>query len=146
MSVDTKPGETLGPTVAQYRRAAEKREAAGKPTNAPARLDALLQRFVSHHDPRRERVEELRYQLLTAFAGTLAAVKGSVNHAVLMLHEFLTDERISRTERDLYRFMTTVFDFEPPGPKALPCCVELPALEAIAGKAMSLEPSLGDRP
>lgn len=136
VSVEAKAGETLGPTVAQYRRAAEKREAGGKPTNAPARLDALLRRFVSHHDPRSERVEELRYQLLTAVAGTLAAANGSVNHAVLMLHEFLTDDRVSRTERDLYRFVTTVFDFEPPGPHALPWCVELPALEPIAGEAM----------
>lgn len=136
VSVEAKAGETLGPTVAQYRRAAEKREAGGKPTKAPARLDALLRRFISHHDPQSERVEELRYQLLTAVAGTLAAANGSVNHAVLMLHEFLTDDRISQTERDLYRFVTTVFDFEPPGLQALPWCVELPALEPMAGEAM----------
>jgi hypothetical protein len=78
VSVEAKAGETLGPTVGEYRRAGEKRQARNEPTNAPERLDALLKRFVRHHDPRSERVVTLRYQLLTAVAGTIAAADASV--------------------------------------------------------------------
>ena len=91
--VEAKAGEDLGPTVEQYRKAAEAKRRRGEKTNAPERLDDLLAHYVPH-DPSEERVLKMRYQLLSALAGSVAvAGHEKADHAVLMLHEFITDQR-----------------------------------------------------
>lgn len=111
-------GRTVGQQSAVAKKALAKAEKQGKSSNAPARLQGLLDRFVPwSHDE--QRVKDMRYQLLTALAGTLAeAIRQDAQHAVLMVHEFLTDERSNEAalhehDRDLHRFMTTVLDCEP---------------------------------
>ena len=73
---------------------------------------------------------KLRYQLLTALAGMVAeAEKEAARHAVLMVHEFLTDNRAGKNldahESDLRRFAVIVFDRDLPGSHALPWCLRL---------------------
>ena len=59
----------------------------GKTSNAPERLKGLLERFVGY-PPVEPRVQDLRYQLLTALAGTLSeAEEQGAQHAVLMVHD-----------------------------------------------------------
>lgn len=136
--VEAKAGEDFGPTVEGYRRAAERRVAKGERSNAPQRLSDLLADYLPHK-PDEECVRKLRYQLLSALAGTeAAAARTGAQHAVLMLHEFITDQRpggqVVDHERDLRRFVTTVFDREPPGSQELPWCFEVPPPKAMAAK------------
>ena len=136
--VEAKAGEDLGPTVEQYRKRAETTRSGGEKTNAPERLDDLLARYVPH-DPSGERVRKMRYQLLSALAGTVAvAAQEEADHAVLMLHEAITDQRpndaAARHEDELRRFATTVFDREPPATQRLPWCLEVPSPEGMAAK------------
>jgi hypothetical protein len=132
--VEAKAGESFGATIRQQAataaRVKTKAEAEGKRSNAPDRLDGLLERFVTY--PRTEqRVQTMRYQLLTALAGTLSeAEKHQARHAVLMIHEFLTDERphdelVLEHDRDLHNFVTTVFDCEPPSIQHAPWCIDV---------------------
>jgi hypothetical protein len=135
--VEAKAGEDLGPTVQQYRRAAAARRARGENTNAAQRLDELLARYV-HHEASEERVRKMRYQLLSALAGTEAEAAGTgADHAVLMLHEFITDQRpgtMIKHELAVHDFATTVFDCEPPSSQKLPWCVEVQSPEGMAAK------------
>lgn len=138
--VEAKAGEDFGPTVARQAKVAAaakaKADDAARPgklktSNASARLEGLLKRFV-RYPVAEQRVQDLRYQLLTALAGTVSEAKGhGAHHAVLMVHEFLTDQRddegiIEEHEQDLGNFCTTVFDVEPPGRQQTPWCVEVP--------------------
>jgi hypothetical protein len=157
--VEAKAGEDLGATVAQQSTAAHAAlsraettaSRTGKKTtsNAPARLQGLLERFVPY-PPSEPRVQRLRYQLLTALAGTLGEAKTSgARHAVLMMHEFLTDERdnehvIRQHDRDVWEFCTTVFDFEPPGREVAPWCVEVPQLPEAPELALYLARAITD--
>jgi hypothetical protein len=133
--IEAKAGESFGATVKQQTAAAARAksvaEKAGKTSNALERLNGLLERFVDY--PTSEpRVQNMRYQLLTALAGTLSeAEEQGAQHAVLMVHEFLTDgrpsvETIREHDRDLHNFVTTVFDLEPPSMEQAPWCLDLP--------------------
>lgn len=128
--VEAKAGEDLGLTVAQQRKAAAAAKARTATSNAEQRLESLLRRFVPY-EPDADRVQQLRYQLLTALAGTEAeAATADAGHAVMMVHDFLTDQRPEDTtaehDVDIHRFCTTVFDCEPPGPQHRPWCFEVP--------------------
>jgi hypothetical protein len=130
--VEAKAGETLGQTVGQYAKAAKAKRENGKPTKAPERLEDLLAKYVPHSRPTEERVGLMRYQLLSALAGTQAEAAGvNAAHAILMVHEFRTDQRPEdKTQSnlaELHRFVTTVFDCEHPGPNGMPWCFEVPA-------------------
>jgi hypothetical protein len=100
--------------------------------------------------PDEPRVQRLRYQFPTALAGTLSEAKAlGARHAVLMVHEFLTDERddeqvIREHDRDVWEFCTTVFDFEPPGPDVAPWCVELPGLSEAPDLTLYLARAITD--
>ncbi len=129
--VEAKAGEDLDRTVKRYAAAAQKKRAKGKSTNAPERLAGLLDRYVPY-DPSEERVQKMRYQFLSALAGTEAeAATMNADHAVLMLHDFMTDDRpkdkTAEHATDWHRFCTTVFDCEPPDPQDVPWCYEVPA-------------------
>jgi hypothetical protein len=129
--VEAKAGEDLGQTVEQYTRAAQNKRDRRESTKAPERLRDLLAKYVPHHAATEERVRHMRYQLLSALAGTEAeAAKAGAQHAVLMIHEFLTDQRPEDKTAghlaDLHRFATTVFDYEPRS-ESMPWCFEVPA-------------------
>jgi hypothetical protein len=108
--LEAKAGEDLDRTVDSYRKDAHKKRTKGEPTNAPERIAALLKRYVPF-DPAEECVGLVRYQFLSALAGTEAETGGSgAEHAVLMLHDFITDQRSAdkTTEHavDWHRFCT----------------------------------------
>jgi hypothetical protein len=117
--------------------------------NAPERLKGLLKRFVGY-PPTERRVQDLRYQLLTALAGTLseAEVQGA-QHAVLMVHEFLTDERpkeelLLERDRDLHNFVTTVFDQEPPLGHQAPWCINVSGMPWAGDRHLYLARAITD--
>jgi hypothetical protein len=139
--VEAKAGETLGDTItekqAEVERVRLKREAEGKTTNAPQRLDELLSDWVP---PERDRtsaeVAQLRYQLFTAIAGTLAEAESrEAAHAVLMLHEFRTpgDRQPADSVGDLRRFADVVFPGAPiPATEEAPWSTEVALPEAVS--------------
>ena len=132
--VEAKAGESFGATVKRQTSAAARAKSVaekdGKTSNAPERLQGLLERFVNY--PASEpRVQTMRYQLLTALAGTLSeAEEQGAQHAVLMVHDFLTNERpnaeiVREHDRDLHNFVTTVFGLEPPSAQQAPWCIDV---------------------
>lgn len=78
--VEAKAGETLGATVAEQKVATKKALTENPKSKAAERLDGLVTRFCRHPIDHPE-VAALRYQLLTAWAGTLASAAGA-QHAV----------------------------------------------------------------
>lgn len=137
--VEAKAGEDLGQTVKQYARAAQAKRDRGEPTNAPERLHELLSNYLPHHDPTDERVRLMRYQLLSALAGTeVEAADAEAQHAVLMVHELRTDQRpedkTATHLADLHHFATTVFDRELPSGETTPWCFELPAPASMTAR------------
>jgi hypothetical protein len=155
--VEAKAGEDLGATIAQQTKLAAAAEENAEQervktrrastSNAPARIQALLARFVPY-PPSDPRVQALRYQLLTALAGTLSEAKTTqARHAVLMLHDFLTDQRpvdVAEHDRDLHRFCATLFDLEPPAAAHAPWCIELPAIADTPEVALYLALAVTD--
>lgn len=136
--VEAKAGEDLDRTVETYTRNAQNKRAKGDKTNAPERIAALLKRYVPT-DPGDDRVRLMRYQFLSALAGTEAeAASAGADHAVLMLHDFITDQRCAdktaEHAADWRRFCTTVFDRDPPGPEHLPWCFEVPAPQTMTAR------------
>src|SRR5689334_21931051 len=86
--VEAKAGEPLGETVAKQRMIAGK----AKQKNARSKAEKRLVDLVDGLELGDPRIEDVRYQLVTAWAGTLASVDG-FKHAVLVVHEFRTDAR-----------------------------------------------------
>lgn len=151
--VEAKAGESFGATVKQQSAAATRAMATaekdGKTSNAPDRLKGLLERFVGY-PPTERRVQDMRYQLLTALAGTLSEAEqlGS-HHAVLMVHEFLTDERpkvevVREHDRDLHNFVTTVFDHEPPSAQQAPWCIDVSGMPWAGNRKLYLARAITD--
>ena len=131
--VEAKAGEPLGATVAEQARDAAKSKQANANSNASARPTDLVTRLCRYaiDDPR---VATLRYQLLTAWAGTLADAADAA-HAVLAVHEFRTDERpddksmLSGAELD--RFADAVLGCELPAAHDVPWCIRVPNADGI---------------
>jgi hypothetical protein len=112
IGIEGKADEPFGETIGEYREAARRREASGKSTNAPARLDGLL-RAVGGFETDPDRLDQLRYQLFSAVAGTLAAAReGGCDRAVFLVHEFVTDrtdpDRQAANLRDLDDFLAEI--------------------------------------
>ncbi|MGA2014672.1 MAG: hypothetical protein ABSH51_29655 [Solirubrobacteraceae bacterium] len=126
--VEAKAGEPLGATVAQQIMAAERAKRANARSKASARVADLVERLCRFPsaDPR---VASLRYQLLTAWAGTLADADGAA-HAVFALHEFRTDERPEDKSgvngAELSRFGDSVLGWQLPDSQTVPWCVRVP--------------------
>ena len=89
IGLEAKADETFGETVGSYQRRAEKLVAAGTPTNAPARLAELMDNIAGTTLADTPAFADLRYQLFSAVAGTLAAAKTD-DLAVFLVHEFAT--------------------------------------------------------
>ena len=137
--LEAKAGEDLGETVAAYRKAAHKKADKGESTNAPERLQDLLAKFLPEHDPASELVGQVRYQLLSALAGTAAeADAAKAEHAVLLIHEFLTDQRpkdlTAKHMVELRQFCETVLNCQPPDDLEVPWCFEAPAPDSMTAK------------
>jgi hypothetical protein len=111
ISVEAKVDEPFGEPIGEYW--ARKRRTS-KPTRAPERIEALLAMvFGSEARPDAEPWRGLRYQLLTAVAGTaLEAARREADTAVVIIHEFCTADRdtakVARNASDLQAFMTAL--------------------------------------
>jgi hypothetical protein len=79
-------------------------------------------------------VAQLRYQLLTAWAGTVVEA-AEADHAVLVIHEFRTDQRPEdkavANGAQLARFGDAVLGCELPGYEAMPWCVEVSSVAGL---------------
>jgi hypothetical protein len=131
--VEAKAGEPLGATVTEQAAAALKAQSANPRSKASARLQDLVARLCRFtiEDPR---VGALRYQLLTAWAGTLAEA-ADVSHAVFVLHEFRTEERPDDKSElngdELARFAEVVLGCALPGIGTLPWCIRVPDVKSV---------------
>lgn len=132
--VEAKAGEPLGATIAEQAQAADKALRANPKSKAATRLADLVTRLCRH--PIDDlRVAALRYQLLTAWAGTLADAAGAA-HAVFALHEFRTDSRpddkTALNGSELARFADEVLGAPLPGPEFVPWCVRVPDVARVS--------------
>jgi hypothetical protein len=132
--VEAKAGEPLGATVSRQRVIATEAKHKNANSKAEKRLDDLVARF-GHANPR---IEQVRYQLLSAWAGTLAGAAGS-KHAVLAIHEFQTDARpkdkTSANGKALELFADVVLHCQLPSERAIPWCHRVPG---VAGNDIAL--------
>jgi hypothetical protein len=130
--VEAIAGEPLGNTVTEQRKQAQRAERINDNSQAVTRLDELVARFCRHR-PDDARSGALRYQLLTAWAGTLADAAEAA-HAVFVLHEFRTDERpedrSAHNRNELDRFADGVLGCELPGRMA-PWCARVPDVQDV---------------
>lgn len=136
--VEAKAGETLGPTVAEQEALRGEEAARERSTNAPERLRELVVTWTGQSDLGGPSVKGLRYQLFTAIAGTVAEARSrECSHAVLMIHDFLTDDRpTADTRRALEQFADVVFHgMNLPDEVHGPWCVEAPLPESVPGNA-----------
>lgn len=134
--VEAKAGEPLGATVAEQYESAKRALVSNERSNALARVQDLVERFC-RFGPEDPRVGKLRYQLLTAWAGTLADATEAA-HAVFAVHEFRTDERPTDKSRiiaaQLAEFADAVLGCEIPNADALPWCVEVPRTREVTAR------------
>jgi hypothetical protein len=110
ITVEAKADETFDDTVAGVFDAALERLLANPRSGAVARLVELAQSLLSSRVPGTSAVSELRYQLFTAVAGTLAlAAAIEADRAVVVVHEFHTSQtslrRLADNAADLDRFV-----------------------------------------
>ena len=112
IGVEAKADEPFGSTVEKTLVAAQKRLAGNSRSKGVERILGLATTFGLNLD--RPEVLELRYQLLTLTAATIAeAHRQSAQRAVVIVHEFvssLTKARYrARNTRDLGRFLESAF-------------------------------------
>ena len=112
IGVEAKADETFGGPVKETLSDARKRLAHNPRSNGVDRIRQLATTFGL--DLRRSEVLDLRYQLLTVTAATLAeAHRQSAQHAVVIVQELIScltsDKYRARNARDLEHFLRTVF-------------------------------------
>lgn len=117
VSIEAKVDERFDKTITAYRDAARRTVAAGKASNAEARLDGLLDAFAPEADA--AALLELRFQLFSGVAGAVAAAADAgAAQAVFLVHELITDQssdapRADNAE-DLRDFASVVFGLDVP--------------------------------
>ncbi len=106
VGVEAKVNETFGPTVHDYYLTAKAKEITGTPTNAPKRVEKLLS---MHFTKPKRSMFDVRYQLLYATAGTLAA---GADISVLYVAVFKTDlyDKMigASNHRDYLKFLSEI--------------------------------------
>lgn len=107
VGLEAKVDETFGSTVGSRYSSGMKRRKAGKNTNAPERVKDLLSKYFSVTDPPdASRFAEIRYQLLTGTAGTVAAPGERSVFYILVFRTSMYDEQKGlANQRDYERFM-----------------------------------------
>jgi hypothetical protein len=131
--IEAKAGEALGATIQEQAAAALKALQANPRSKASARLTDLVKRLCCYPIDD-ARVGALRYQLLTAWAGTLVEAADAAQ-AVFVLHEFRTEQRredkSSLNGAELARFADVVLGCELPSTAAVPWCVRVPDAPSV---------------
>jgi hypothetical protein len=93
VTVEAKADEPFGATVGQTIAAALERVLQNPESRGVRRVEDLVRALLMPHTAGLAPVAELRYQLLTAVAGTTAyAIAEGADTAVLVVHEFLTNK------------------------------------------------------
>ena len=124
VGVEAKVDEPFGALVREAYLAAKARQIAGESTNAPQRIEQLLKLHFREPD---SSMFEVRYQLLYATAGTLAASADvSILYIVVFKTPAYSETIAAENYRDYAHFMAKVGA----GP------VKLPTKEALAHKLM----------
>lgn len=109
ISVEAKVDESFGEMIGVYWSKASRR---ATPTRAPERIEALLGMvFGARARPDARPWRDLRYQLLTAVAGTaIEAARRSASTAAVVVHEFRTEklraERVAANAEDFQAFVS----------------------------------------
>jgi hypothetical protein len=111
VTVEAKADEPFGLTVADTLADALERRIENDRSNGIRRVEALAAALFGPRMKGQPRVGDLRYQLLTAAAGSLAyAEANGASIAVLVVHEFVTSKtnaaKHERNARDLDAFLT----------------------------------------
>ena len=110
IAVEAKADEPFGATLSETARAASKRKAENPRSKGLDRLERLAETVLGVPGDEMTGIDTLRYQLLTATAAAVAeAQRRSVSRAVLLIHEFVTeqtlDEKHERNAADLDAFV-----------------------------------------
>ena len=93
ITIEAKADEPFGETVSAALASALERGIENPRSNGVRRIEGLAQALFPPKKKGQPRVGDLRYQLLTAVAGTLAfADAQGASIAVLVIHEFVTDQ------------------------------------------------------
>jgi hypothetical protein len=118
IGVEAKADESFGETLDEYRAAAQRRIDDERESNAPKRLE-LVTRAVAGRTPQDDhRLGELRCQLFSGVAGTVAAAaQNGCQQALFLVHEFRTaataDRRLDNNDNDLRQFLRLALDVDP---------------------------------
>jgi hypothetical protein len=115
LTVEAKADEPYGETVAEAFAAALERRIDNSRSKGIARIEGLASSLLRPRRPDRTGADQLRYQLLTACAGTVAeAIRRGYTRAVMLVHEFITpitaNKNHERNALDLYRFLGRLGD------------------------------------
>jgi hypothetical protein len=110
ISIEAKADEPFDKLVKDVLQDAVARIAGDQRTNAVTRIQQLASALLPERTEGLPSLGDLRYQLLTAVAGTLAyAEQSKAARAVFIVHEFVTsetsDEKHDRNKADLDRFV-----------------------------------------
>ena len=107
LGIEAKVDETFGPTVGERYRDALKTQQSNPRTKAPERVERLLAGYFSEFDPPQDsRFANIRYQLLTAAAGTVAVPQDVVVLYVLVFKTNSYDpQKGEGNYRDFKRFV-----------------------------------------
>jgi hypothetical protein len=110
VTIEAKADETFGGTVAATLSEALERSVENHRSQGVRRVEQLVKSLFSPRPKSMIKLAKLRYQLLTATAGTLAyALQNSAPYAVLIVHEFVTtrtiDERHAANAADYDAFL-----------------------------------------
>jgi hypothetical protein len=111
ISVEAKVDEPFGETIGGYWSNARR---SSTPTNAPKRIEALLSMvFGGTARPETDPWRSLRYQLLTAVAGTaIEAARRETDTAVVIVHEFRTEsldaQHVAANAKDFQTFVNAL--------------------------------------
>ena len=89
IGLEGKADETFGETIKSYASKSAAKRASQTPTNAPERLTGLLEDIAGSSLIEMPALGDLRYQLFSAVAGTLAAATAA-DIAAFIVHEFAT--------------------------------------------------------
>lgn len=118
VGLEGKADETFGQTLRSYAAASQRLIDQGKTTNAHLRLDELTTALVRVTSSKEQGLMQLRYQLFSAVAGTLAAAEPDSTHAVFVVHEFITERTDAQLRAGnaaaLSDFVERLFAIRPP--------------------------------
>ena len=107
VGVEAKVDEAFGPTVSERYQVALKTRQSNPRTKAPERVEQLLAGYFSEFEPPQDsRFADIRYQLLTAAAGTVSMYKDVVVLYILVFKTHAYDEQKGEENyRDYKKFL-----------------------------------------